>query len=609
MNRTSVSFALARFVFLSCLGLALITFALVVNYVISAAQKDQEKVIKREITSISNNYKVFLEHRITLLTEQSTKPLVIQTLMQPEYNKGKIQDFMSDLTLLGKHYDESLLDFEGNIIHSTSKKSLLNYKDFDWLKKMLDKQITSHIDIVEIDGNFYWCLSVPVLYNKNVEGILTANIPIENINEVTDFNELVNGLMIEIIQFNKVLSQFGNSSEGRQKEIKWPELNVVLRFTIDEDVMDSELSNIILQLSTLIILAIILTSLLAYFYGYRYFVKPILMLSKATDEFDKGNDFIPLQDDLRIKELADLFKKFNKMTAKVAKREQDLKYSYEKLSEANHELKQSESQLVQSEKLASIGVLAAGVAHEINNPIGFIKSNLEVFEDYILDIKKYYQETQKLFVSESQQQSQLKLAKKYEVEFLFNDITPLLESSIGGVERVTEIVQSLKIFARTDQPDKVLVDINEGLEATLTMVKNELKYSCRIHVDLQELPKILAYPGKLNQVFMNLLINAGQSININQKSNIKSGDIYVRSFVSNEQVVVEIEDTGCGISDDKLLQIFTPFYTSKPIGEGTGLGLSISQQIIEQHLGKIRVRSKIDEGSCFSIFLPIKTTI
>jgi len=606
MNRTSVSFALARFVFLSCLGLALITFALVVNYVISSAQKEQEKLIKREITSISNNYKVFLEHRLTLLTEQSVKPLIIQTLMQPESNKGKIQDFMSDLTLLGKHYDESLLDFEGQIIHSTSKGTLINYKDFDWLDNMLKKQISRHINIVEVDKQFYWCLAVPVLYNKNVEGILTANIPIENINEVTGINELASGLMIEIIQNNKTLSQFGSLLTGHQEYIQWPDLNVVLRFTIDESTIKTELSTIIIQLSLLIILAIVLTSLLAYFYGYRYFVKPILMLSKATDEFDEENKFIPLQDDLRIKELADLFKKFNQMTVKVAKREQDLKYSYEQLSDANNELKQSESQLVQSEKLASIGVLAAGVAHEINNPIGFIKSNLEVFEDYILDIKKYYQETQALFVSESQKQTQEQIAKKYEVEFLFNDISPLIESSIGGVERVAEIVQSLKVYARTDQPEKILVDINEGLEATLTMVKNELKYSCRIHVDLQELPKIMAYPGKLNQVFMNLLINAGQSITVNPRSNIKSGDIFVRSFVANKNVVVEIEDTGCGISDDQFLQIFTPFYTSKPIGEGTGLGLSISQQIIEQHLGKIRVKSELNKGTCFSIHLPIK---
>jgi signal transduction histidine kinase len=130
------------------------------------------------------------------------------------------------------------------------------------------------------------------------------------------------------------------------------------------------------------------------------------------------------------------------------------------------------------------------------------------------------------------------------------------------------------------------------------MVHNELKYCCKVHVDLQPLPEVYAFPGRLNQVFMNLLINAGQSIE-------GKGDIYIRSFIDENNVVIEIEDTGSGIKAEDLAQIFTPFYTSKPIGEGTGLGLSISHQIIEQHNGEIIVKSEFGKGSCFSVHIPI----
>ena len=406
--------------------------------------------------------------------------------------------------------------------------------------------------------------------------------------------------MVEIIQDEKVLTSFGNSITGRQHLEAWQQVGVVFRFTIDDTALNEELSRLAFQLGAIILIAIAITTFLTYLFGYRYFVKPILSLSKATDQLDKGDERINLTENIHIRELAELFKKFNLMTEKVAKREDALRKSYSKLSRANDELKQSESQLVQSEKMASIGVLASGVAHEINNPIGFIKSNLSMLRDYFVDIEKYYHTSLLNLTNETQRAIQQDLAKKHDIEFFLKDIPPLLESSIGGVERVTEIVQSLKTFARIDLPDKSIVDINEGLNATLNMVWNELKFNCKIHVDLKPLPRIFAYPGKLNQVFMNLLINAGQSID-------DKGNIYVRTYVKNNDIVVEVKDTGCGINPEHLSQIFSPFYTTKAIGEGTGLGLSISHQIIEQHDGRLDVVSTLGEGSCFSLYLPIRS--
>jgi len=597
VKKTSISFALARFVFVSYLSLAMITSILVINYVLTSTNKEYDKIINREISVITNNYKIFIEQHLILLAEQASNPLYIQALMQPDANLGKVQDFMSDLTMLGKQYGEALLDFEGNILNSTIVNNKVNYQKLPWVEALLQQQEINHVGTVNVSGDHYWSLAVPIHYNNQVEGVLVANIPIDFINQQSQ-NERLTGLMVEIIKNEKVITSFGDTTSGRQHVKQWQQLDVSFRFTIDDSVRNQELTRLVFQLGSIILIAIAITTFLTYLFGYRYFVKPILTLSQATEHFDKGNEHIDLTEDIRIRELAELFRNFNLMTEKVVKREKDLKKSYSKLSQANNELKQSESQLVQSEKMASIGVLASGVAHEINNPIGFIKSNLFMLKDYFVDIEKYYHASQDILVGETQKAIQQELAKKHDFEFFLEDIPPLLESSIGGVERVTEIVHSLKTFARVDLPEKSIVDINEGLNATLNMVWNELKFNCKVHVDLKQLPRISAYPGKLNQVFMNLLINAGQSIE-------DKGEIFVRTYVNKKNIIVEIRDTGCGIDAEHLSHIFTPFYTTKAIGEGTGLGLSISHQIIEQHDGRLDVISELGEGSCFSILLPI----
>ncbi len=597
MLNTTVSFALARYVFISCVGLAVIITSLVNNHVVELVNTEYEKIASREINSLNNSYRAFIGNHLILLKEQSQAPLFVQALMQPSKNLEKLKDYMSGLTLLGVEYEEILLDFEGTRLHSTKAKGV-DYKVMSWLQDFLKQKQTSGIEVLNIDGKFFWCLAHSVIYNGQTEGILLANIPLEAVHIGQIDIDVLDGLMISIEQDSNVIATFGAPAIGDKQVIAWPDAGISFNFTLDEEYRNEAITNLVIQLGSYIILAIFLTTLLAYLYGYRYFVKPILALSQLTSSLEKGEGHKELQAKLMFKEFASLFKQFNLMSDKVAKRELDLKQSYEKLSNANEELKQSESQLVQSEKMASIGVLAAGVAHEINNPVGFIRSNLEVLQDYFSDIEKYYQEFNDSLASLEAKDAHKKLAKKYELEFLFKDSSPLIQSSISGIDRVTEIVQNLKTFARVDQPDKALIDINEGLKATLNIVHNELKYCCTVHLELQDLPKITGFPGKLNQVFMNLLINAGQAMK-------DKGDLFVRTYTAGDNIIIEIEDTGNGIEADKIAQIFTPFYTSKPIGEGTGLGLSISHQIIEQHSGDISVKSIVGKGSCFTVSLPM----
>lgn len=608
MKKITISFVLARFVFFSGLALALLISALVSNQVMNVINSEQDKVILREINQINDSYQIFLNNRLTLLKEHSNFPIMIQTLMQPESNKGNIFDFMAGLSILGKKYRMSLLDFEGQLIHSTDPSIKINYQDTPWVKWVLnrtqtDRDSLTKTSIIKVNNQYHFSISVAIAYNGSIEGILTSEIPINDINEGINSELRLQGVSIEIIQNEEVLITFGNKIDGEKKSIYWPELNISLRFSLDKSIINSSLYSLMIQISLIIISAIFITSFLAYQYGYRYFVKPLLSLSQAAEKLDKGDHYQALHEESKIKELSSLFLQFNHMVDQVQKRETDLKNSYAKLAQANDELKLSESQLVQSEKMASIGLLAAGVAHEINNPIGYVKSNLNVLNDYIDNLKEYEQAvTEDLILNEhvnlAYQQRKQVLLEKHDITYLFQDIFPLIKSTIGGIDRVDEIVQSLKVFAREELPDKSLVDINEGLNATLKIVWNELKYNCEIHVDLAKLPMTLAYPSKLNQVFMNLLINAGQSIE-------EKGDIFVRTRVKDKNIIIEIEDTGCGIAQETLTQIFTPFYTSKPVGTGTGLGLSISHNIVKQHNGDISVISNINKGSCFSVAIPI----
>lgn len=578
--------------------MAVFSTILVINHIVETVNKQQAQLIERQTNTINSSYNLFLQHRLTLLTKQASFPIMIQTAMQPSTNMGRLRDSMADMTLLGEQHQQALLDFEGNPLYSTLNTEIPHYKSKAWLKNLLEQQETSYIGIEELNKQHFWCIAVAIRYNDAIEGLLVTLIPIEAIAESSQITEHSSGLMIELRHKDKIITRFGEQITGQSHIINWPKMSTAFEFTFDNSIMKQELYSATLKFSALIIIALIFISFLAYRYGYHYFVQPLLRLSQVTTELNKGHDYTQLQENLKIKELDELFIKFNQMTQKVHQREQALKKSYDELSKANEELVLSESQLIQSEKMASIGVLAAGVAHEINNPIGYIKSNLTVFQDYLESINDYCQEIAEQCTTQEQKDYQQALANKHDLQYILEDSGPLIENSIDGVEKVAEIVRNLKTFARAEEDVKTLTDINEGLNATINMVANELKYNCQLHIDLSPLPKIYAFPSKLNQVFMNLLINAGQSI-------ADKGDIFIRTYQDDNALVVEVKDTGTGISPENLPHIFTPFFTSKPVGEGTGLGLSISHSIIEQHSGKILINSTIGKGSCFSVYIPL----
>jgi len=273
------------------------------------------------------------------------------------------------------------------------------------------------------------------------------------------------------------------------------------------------------------------------------------------------------------------------------------------LAEINHSLEEkvenTQQQLLQSEKMAAIGQLAAGVAHEINNPIGFVNSNLGTLKTYIERLMKLVDAYES--VARGGDPAQLEAARRgADLEFLRDDLPSLVKESHEGLTRVTKIVQDLKDFSHVDQAELQEADLNAGLESTLNVVWNEIKYKAEVVRELGDIPHVSCVPAQINQVFMNLLVNAAQAIE-------KRGRIFVRSGRENDFVWFEIEDTGKGMTDEVRQRIFEPFFTTKPVGKGTGLGLSISYDIVvKKHGGRIDVSSTPGAGTRFKICLPLK---
>jgi len=272
------------------------------------------------------------------------------------------------------------------------------------------------------------------------------------------------------------------------------------------------------------------------------------------------------------------------------------------LEQAYLQLKQTQGQILQQEKMASIGQLAAGVAHEINNPMGFITSNLGTLAKYqqkLFEYQKNLEASLNETAEEGLKERAQELRKKLKIDYLRDDIDDLLSESKEGAERVREIVQNLKGFSRVDQAEYAEVDLNDCLDKTLSIAANEIKYKAQVEKDYGELPLVACFPQQLNQVFLNLLVNAAQAIE-------DHGIICISTLDLGDMVQIDITDNGSGIPAENLEKIFEPFFTTKEVGKGTGLGMSISYEIIQKHGGDIQVASEVGQGTTFSITLPIK---
>lgn len=338
----------------------------------------------------------------------------------------------------------------------------------------------------------------------------------------------------------------------------------------------------------------------------RYLVKPSppqLLLAAVNEVLAEQQSLTLLGAELELGEEMKLLRNynevlFNKLEAKM----QELQQTIAEQKKYEETMKAMQAQIIQQEKMASIGQLAAGVAHEINNPMGFITSNLtslgkyaERLDTYIAALQKSLYECPKHPGLEELD----KLRQKLKVDYIISDVNELINESLDGANRVRRIVQDLKSFSRVDQAEKSRTSLNDCLETTINIAWNELKYIATLERRFGDIPEINCNPQQLNQVFLNLLVNAAQSME-------QQGTITVTTWSEPGQVCVSVADTGKGMPKEVQERIFEPFFTTKPAGKGTGLGLSISADIIRKHQGEISVESEPGRGTTFTVRLPVE---
>lgn len=283
-----------------------------------------------------------------------------------------------------------------------------------------------------------------------------------------------------------------------------------------------------------------------------------------------------------------------------------LKTSQSELQKARAELEECHKSLLQNEKMASLGVLSAGVAHEINNPVGYILSNITTLGEYMPQITSCTDTLLELVadISEDNPLYARRIAveqilERNELNYLLSDINDLVEETREGAIRVLDIVRGLKNFAHSGEDTMVYADLNDCLVSTLNLVNNELKYHCKVTTRYGDIPNLRFSVSRLGQVFMNILVNAGHATG-------EDGEISITTRAANDEILVTIEDNGCGMSKEVQGNIFNPFFTTKDKGLGTGLGLAISNEIIEEHGGSIQVKSTLGSGTTFIISLPLQ---
>ncbi len=334
---------------------------------------------------------------------------------------------------------------------------------------------------------------------------------------------------------------------------------------------------------------------------------PVLALRDAADKVGKG-DLTQRVVNRSGDEIGELATAFNKMVADLEraraernKANLDLAAANDALNQTVSDLKATQDQLVQAEKMASLGQLTAGIAHEINNPINFVSANIQPLKDDlrdILEIVGVYEKLIKEYLPEKEADKVQQLRENIKIDMTLKEVNDLLKGMEEGAKRTSEIVRGLRNFSRLDQNVFLSADINESLDSCLVLLTNSYKNRIKIVRQFAEIPEVDCLPGQINQVFMNILSNAIQAIP-------GEGTIFVKTWQLDDMVKISIRDTGTGMTDDVQRKIFDPFFTTKGVGKGTGLGMSISFGIIQKHNGKIELFSKPGEGTEFVITIPV----
>ncbi len=376
------------------------------------------------------------------------------------------------------------------------------------------------------------------------------------------------------------------------RELKWGDTPFVMGLGASKGAAKSVLKNVNVAFFTVVGFIVFLLVVLSFF-ASKILLTPIYEVLAAIEraDFEHGLIQIPTSNET---ELGLLAEGFNDLSKRTFESQRALKDKIQELEGANIEIRDTQAKLVHTAKMASLGQLVAGVAHELNNPIGFIYSNMSHLRDYSQKLMHLIE------VAEKHPEDLKKEKAKADLPYIEKDLPKLISSCEDGARRTRDIVLGLRNFSRLEEAQIKQVDIHEGLENTLQLLTGELKNRIKVTKNFDKLPKVNCYPSQLNQVFMNVLSNAAQAIE-------NEGDIFLTTKkLSADRVEISIRDTGKGMNKATLEKVFDPFFTTKGVGSGTGLGLSISYGVIQKHGGDILVSSEVGKGTEFKIVLPVQ---
>lgn len=561
----------------------------------------------RAAINLGNQVDRFLKVRRIQIQELANNPVVQHGVMQPDASIGLVTDFFTNQRVIGHHYPQLLLDFKGDVIfssdsieplHAVAKSESGKSIPKDFIDAIFQQSLPYLYGATE-DG-LYWRLLTPVYYRNQVEGILLTFIPLDEMTaEVGLANE--ENLYFKISTNHGAVLDWGAHPNTGLQELKTQTHGLRIDYAIDTSSLESSFDEASQNLFFSTLALALAASIFALLLGRWFFVRPIERLQAFAKSLSEGE--IPeLAPSKRMTaEIQELSDQILDMARRIRRREQAL-------IQSNEALKSNQETLVLSEKMAGLGQVTAGVAHEINNPIGFISNNLTMLQEYhtflkllvvqLVDLKEKLPAAVQATLSEELQQIEMTLQKE-DLDFVINDLDCITSESIAGTERIREITLALKGYVHSGDQNSP-TNLNDSIDSTLKMVWNELKYHCSVEKAYSDLPLIMCAGGKINQVLMNLFVNAAHAMEG------KKGLLQISTEADDTSVSIKISDNGCGIPKDNLKRIFEPFYTTKAVGQGTGLGMSISYDIIKQHGGEIHVASEVDVGTTFTIKLPIE---
>jgi len=612
-----------RYLFFTLIPLAIVAVVVLLQYkkTIESQIQDRLKAHSREVEALFAKEQGESE-KFVAFSVADKKIIYYLTSLKSEDLKstlrGKISEYAQKRIMAYTHGGQVFINYNEGFrsVHGARGLPGSLMAELENLKQL------SRVKFVRKAGETFLNLSVieavPGLQGKTV-GYIEANMPLNKKRldeiaaqtgaEVFLFNKsgkvLVGTLPIQDIEkanlgqrFLQGKNQYFEDAIGdtpyalAATALTWGNRQFLVGMGVDTRESQSRIRNV----SIVIALAfgcILLFSFIMSLFFLREFISPVEKITQAMDEMKKSRKVVYVQNDSQT-ELGELVQNFNEMSLTIHESDSELKKQVKLLEKANNKIKRAQGQLVQSAKLASLGELVAGIAHELNNPIGFIYSNMEHLKSYsksLIDV---------LDVAAQSGSIEPKFLEDIDFSYIKEDLPKLVRSCEEGAIRAKDIVIGLRNFSRMEDGFREGFDVNEGVESTLKLLKGVISSSVTIHKNFSELPKIYANGNQLKQVFMNIINNGIQALP-------GGGSLKIVTDVSMDQKSVEIQiiDNGAGIPEHIKEKIFDPFFTTKEVGEGTGLGLSISYGIIQSHNGELEVYSKVDEGSEFLIRLPI----